>query len=433
MKIQPVRGTRDFYPQQMAVRNWISDVWRRVSLRHGFQEYDGPIFEYLELYTAKSGQEIVDQLFHLTDRGGRKLAIRPEMTPTLARMIAARIQSLPRPIKWFSISRLCRGERPQRGRLREFFQWNLDIVGADEPLADAECIVAAVDSLREFGLGPADVVVKINDRRLMVAIFDQLGIPADAHEQAFALLDKATRLDPDHLAQLWNQTPPGGVPFEKIQPLLQLQGLASLSGSPPAVLRGAAVSRSVDSLRRLFDLLESFGVSEFCDFDARIVRGLAYYTGPVYEAFDRAESLRALLGGGRYDNLLASLGGPAISGTGMGMGDVVLLELLGRLGRLPQPAPTTQLYLIDADPEMFNQVVRTAAELRRRGWQCEFSYKRQSLAKQLAAASARQALRCAIFGQETRQHNQVTVKDLASGRQCQIPLTEFLQQPMKPL
>jgi len=431
MKIQPVRGMRDFYPDQMALRNWLTDIWRNVSRRHGFEEYDSPILEYLDLYKAKSGDEIVEQLFHLTDRGGRELAVRPETTPALARMINARANALARPIKWFSISRCCRAERPQRGRTREFFQWNLDVVGTDDLLADAECVLAGVDCLRQTGLSAQDVVIKISDRRLIAAILEHLALPADRHQAAFAALDKATRLSPDALTEIWNESIGNAVPFAKVEPLLQIRTRADLQSTKWSVLNEPAVARHLDQIDRLFALLDRFGVADYCDFDARIVRSFAYYTGPVYEAFDRAESLRAILGGGRYDNLLAVLGGPRMSGTGMGMGDVVILELLSDLKRLPTIDHGVDIFLVDADPELFDRLVELAGELRRNGFACQFSYKRQSVSKQLATASARGARRCAILGQETRLQNAVTVKDLATGRQKQIPLAEFVGHPMR--
>jgi len=433
MKIGSYRGTRDFYPEEMAVRNWLVDVWRRVSLRHGFVEYDGPTLEMLELYTAKSGQEIVDQLFNLTDRGGRALALRPEMTPTLARMVNARAGSLPRPIKWFCVPRCYRAERPQRGRLREFFQWNLDVVGTDDVLGDVECILASIDCLRELGLTAEDVVVKISDRRLVGGIFELLGLPGDKYEAAFAAVDKATRLPPEALAELWADSVGSAVPFADLEPLLAIQSRDALRQSDWSVLSAPAVANHVKEVDRLFELLASCGVGDYCDFDARIVRGFAYYTGPVYEAFDRRQSLRAVLGGGRYDNLLSVLGGPKMSGTGMGMGDVVILEVLNELGRVPRLDRTIDLFLVDADRELFDQVLQTASQLRQKGLACEFSYKRQAVGKQLSAAAGMGAKRCVIFGDETRSGGAVTVKDLATQKQKQIALSDFMRDPMQPV
>src|SRR3989304_2052100 len=194
MKIQPVKGTRDFYPQDMAVRNWIIDGWKKVSNRNGCEEYDGPMFEYLKMFQIKSGDEIVEQLFSLKDRGGRELALRPEITPTLARMVNQRISSLPRPIKWFSVPRLLRAERPQKGRLREFFQWNVDIIGVESELADAEVIFCAVDYLRETGLTPNDIVVKISSRKLLAAVLEKMGISEKRLEMLYPVLDKKDKV-----------------------------------------------------------------------------------------------------------------------------------------------------------------------------------------------------------------------------------------------
>ena len=194
MKIPPVKGTRDFYPEQMAIRNWIIEGWRQAGIRNGYVEYDGPIFEHLKLFTEKSGEEIAGQLFSFTDRGGRELALRPEMTPTLARMVNQQINSLPRPIKWFTVPRLFRAERPQRGRLREFFQWNVDVIGSEDVLADAECIYTAIDYLRSVGLTGKDVVVKISSREVLAALLEDLGFAENELEDVYALLDKRPKL-----------------------------------------------------------------------------------------------------------------------------------------------------------------------------------------------------------------------------------------------
>jgi len=429
MKIQAVRGTRDFYPEDMTVRNWLVDAWRRVSLRNGFREYDGPLLEHLELYTAKSGEEIVTQLFHLTDRGGRSLAIRPEMTPTLARMIGARAQSLPRPIKWFSIGRFCRAERPQRGRLREFLQWNVDIVGTDDLLADAESIFVAVDFLQEIGLGAQDVCVRINSRPVLGGIFAQMGIPADRCEEAFGLWDKAGKIPPERLAAAWDERLGECVPFDRIAPFLGLRGLDKIR----QVLeeRGLAekVSQALADVERLEQLLNDFRITEFCIIDLGVVRGLAYYTGIVYEIFDRQGKLRALAGGGRYDNLLEMLGTTRMSGVGFGMGDAVLLELLGELNRLPTAAETLDFFVVDADGRLADRMLHLVGQLRRKGYSAEFPYRRQALAKQLKLAAERGAQRVVILGQETRERGAVTIKDMHTGKQIERDWEAFLNNP----
>jgi len=434
MKFSGIKGTRDFYPEDMALRNWLTETWRRVSVRNGFQEYDGPIFEHLELYTTKSGEEIAGQLFHLTDRGGRQLAIRPEMTPTLARMIGARAQSLPRPVKWFSVPRLCRAERPQKGRLREFFQWNVDIVGVEDILADAESILVAVDFLREVGLTPRECVVRINSRRLVAAVLADLKVPGSQVEKAYALLDKSDKIPRDVLAAQWSETFGSAVPFSAVEPLMEVRGLGHLG----ELIRSggghwAAAAQELPVLERLFEKLSNFGITEYCDFDMSVVRGLAYYTGIVYEIFDRGRAHRAAGGGGRYDNLLAALGGPAMPGVGFGMGDVVIADILREAGRLPAFRPHLDVYVSAADASLEARSLDLTSRLRRGGWSAEFPYRTQSVGKALRAASDRGAARAVIIGQETREQGLVTVKDLASGRLVRRAWDEFLADPMAPV
>jgi len=427
-KIPPVKGTRDFYPEDMAVRNWIMDGWRNTSLRHGFLEYDGPIFEHLQLYTVKSGQEIVEQLFSLTDRGGRDLAIRPEITPTLARMVNQRINALARPIKWFSLPRLCRAERPQKGRLREFFQWNIDIIGEDSVLADAECICTAVDYLRSVGLTPNDVVVRYSSRALLRALLlERLGFGADELDALYALLDKRAKLPPDTFAALARDK----IPDEPKRTRL-LDTLRDVRNVGADAL-DALDCLPAETLRQLRSHLQQFGVADYCCFDINIVRGLAYYTGVVFEIFDKTSPLRALCGGGRYDNLLTVLGGPAVPATGFGMGDVVLEILLREKNLLPVLAAALDYFVIDAASNIFDFgdpcVLSVVSRLRALGFSAAFSYKRQPLAKQLSQASAAGARFAVLLGQETRDRDQVTLKNLATGRQSACDLPRFLADP----
>lgn len=434
MKFTGIKGTRDFYPEDMALRNWLTEAWRRVSLRNGFVEYDGPIFEHLELYTTKSGDEIAGQLFNLTDRGGRQLAIRPEMTPTLARMIGARAQSLPRPVKWFSVPRLCRAERPQKGRLREFFQWNIDIVGVDDVLADAESILVAVDFLREVGLTPQDCVVRINSRRLVAAVLADLNVPAAQLDKAYSLLDKSDKIPREALVEMWTTAFGEAVPFAAVEPLIEVRGLAHLGELIRSASGGwAAAAKELPVLDALFERLHYFGITEYCDYDMSVVRGLAYYTGVVYEIFDRGKQHRAVGGGGRYDNLLAALGGPAMPGVGFGMGDVVIADVLREAGRLPTFAPRLDVYVIAADAALESKSLQLASQLRRGGWSAEFSYRVQGVGKLLRAASERGAARVVIIGQETREQNLLSIKDLATGRQTRRPWDEFIKDPMAPI
>ena len=422
MGLKAVKGTRDFYPEQMALRNWLADAWRRVSVRNGFVEFDGPVLEYLDLYRAKSGDEIVSQLFNFTDRGGRDLALRPEITPTLARMVNARINSLPRPIKWFSIPRLFRAENPQKGRLREFFQWNVDVIGSEDVLADAECIFTAVDFLAEVGLTPGDVVVRIGSRPLTAAMLRKVGVPDENMDAALAALDKRPRVPAEAFADM---AADAGVPAGRVADLCAFQDAEDLSAAAAAIGEAPGVADEIARLEALMGRLAQMDVGDYCRLDLRMVRGLAYYTGVVYEIFDAAGSLRAVGGGGRYDNLLEVLGGPAVGATGFGMGDVVLAILLEEKGKLPDLAARLDAFVVPGGDGQAEDVLRVLARLRRAGVVADASM-RANLGKALKEANKRRAAYAVIV-----RSGSVAVKDLATGNQASVPDETFLAEPKK--
>ena len=424
MEFQGVKGTRDFYPDDMRIRNWIVEAWRRVSLRNGFEEYDSPIFEYLDLFTAKSGEGIVSELFSLTDRGGRNLALRAEMTPSLARMVNARIESLPRPIKWFSIGRCCRAEKPQKGRTREFFQWNADVIGEESTLADAECVLVCVDLLREVGLTPGDVVIRYSSKELLSEVLASLGLSRADMPAAMAVLDKRQNLPQEAFDELFQRA----VPDEQARTgALRFLDASDTAADPDSVARSAAtkptreIAEAIGRLQQFQRQLAAFGVSEWCRYDAGIIRGLAYYTGIVYEVFDAERSLRAIGGGGRYDGLLEGLGGPKVAATGFGMGDVVLGILLEEKGRLPDLAGAIEFFVIDDGDGQLADVIKVVAELRKAGRSADFSYARKPLGKQLKEANRRQARKAVIV-----RSGGVSVKDLTAGSQEDASLSGFL-------
>ncbi len=426
MKIQPVKGTRDFYPPQMAVRNWIIDGWKRVSVRNGFEEYDGPIFEYLDMYQIKSGEEIVEQLFSFEDRGGRKLAIRPEITPTLARMVNQQINSLPRPIKWFSVPRLCRAERPQKGRLREFFQWNIDIIGVDDVLADAEVIFTTVDYLRQVGLTPADIQAKISSRELLGLFLRGLGIAAERLDSIYPVLDKKAKLP----AETFEKMLVDEVPDRKTAvAILDFMSVGSIPDVEMLIRAESDEFRAWLKLKSVLEYLKWMGVGDFCKYDPSIVRGLAYYTGIVFEVHDIVGELRAICGGGRYDNLLKDFGGSRMTATGMGMGDCVLEILLKEKGLVDERVAERRVeyFVAYADHTFGSHVYRIAARLRSKGVTANFSYKPQGgLSKQLKEASAQEAKKCIIVGQEFLNNKQLVIKDMSSGEQELVDYEEFL-------
>jgi len=419
MQFQPVKGTRDFYPDEMALRNWLVGKWREVSVRNGFVEYDGPVMEYLDLFRVKSGDEIVSQLFSLTDRGGRELALRPEITPTLARMVNARINSLPRPIKWFSIPRLFRAENPQKGRQREFLQWNVDVIGSDDEIADAECIFTCVDFLREVDLAPSEVVVRIGSRPLTMAVLAAVGVVPENMDAALAVLDKREKVPPEAFAEMAAGVGIDAAELVKVcafQDAEDLEAVAALLGS------GGDVGEDIRKLEAVLTYLDLMGAGEYCRLDLRIVRGLAYYTGVVYEVFDAAGELRAIAGGGRYDNLLEVLGGPAVGATGFGMGAPVVSILLDEKGKLPDFAARLDCFFIDEAAELFGQVLGEVGALRRRGLSVGYSPRRQSVGKQLKQANRAKASYAAILKDEG---DTVALKHLVSGKQVILSTADF--------
>jgi histidyl-tRNA synthetase len=430
MKIPAVKGTRDLYPEVLAPIRRIFDAWRSVSLRHGFEEFEGPTLELLDLYREKSGEELVGQVYRLTDSGGRELALRPEMTPTLARMVAARIATLPRPIKWFCISNLFRGENVQRGRLREFYQWNADVIGSADMVADAETILVGVEALRELGLTAADFAVHISNRRLIRAILLAAGIGEESHPGAYALLDKSGKLDRSELMRRWGASYGERLEFGALEELLSagdLSRVAALAGRLGG--GGAELESALSETDRLMTLLRNFGITEFCKIDLRVVRGLAYYTGPVFEFYDRSEKERAICGGGRYDDLLGRLGRASEPAVGFGMGDVVLGLILAEKGLLQAAARRVEVFVADADEGLREVVHRAVGGLRRAGLCAEFSYTFQPLGRQLKAADKAAAKWVVMVGRAVTTNGIVRIRQMAGGAERDVPLEALLANP----
>ena len=420
MRNQVLPGFRDFYPAEAAFRNHIFAAWREVARRYGFEEYDGPPLEPLDLYVKKSGEEIVGQLYAFEDKGGRQVALRPEMTPTLGRMVAARANALKKPIRWFSMPQLMRYERPQRGRLREHFQLNMDIIGESGPLADAELIAAALDVMRTLGLGPKEVRVKVSDRRVVRSLLDVHGLDEDQIAAAFQVIDKIDRDPRDVLAHRFMTST--GVTDDVAQHVLSIGDLKGRDSVAVALREVPGGPEAGEGLAECVEALEEMGLSEFVEVDLSIVRGLAYYTGVVFELFDTARSLRAICGGGRYDGLLASLGGPDLPAAGFGMGDVVLGELLKEHDAGPPDQGRLDAFLIAVTIEEVPQVLNLAHRLRDAGVRVEFGLKQQSIAKQLKLAAARPASRAVIIGPDERASGQAVVRDMAGGVEEQVEI-----------
>ena len=420
----PLPGFRDFYPDELAQRAHVMGAWRRVARRYAFQEYDGPPLEPLDLYTRKSGAEIVGQLYNFTDKGGREVSLRPEMTPTVARMVAARANAMRKPVRWFSMPQLFRYERQQKGRLREHFQLNVDIFGEPSESADAELLAFAIDILRELGLSSADVVARVSDRRLLNDYLLSVGVAEAQLIAVYAVVDKLERTPADvsreRLATL-------GLDRAAVDAVVQLPtiGLDDFMARLRESGRYGAVAQQFEDYLALVDSLVPDGRS-WLRFDPSIVRGLAYYTGIVFELFDRTGEFRAICGGGRYDTLLEALGGVSLPALGFGMGDVVLGELLRARGRMPSTAPVLDYWVAGDDETLELRVMQVAAALRGRDHSVEFALRRQALGRQLKSAAAAGARRAVILQLERTQRGEATVKDLADGSEETVRLDDWL-------
>lgn len=417
-KIQSVKGTREFYPEEMALRNYLYEKIRAASQSFGFQEYDGPFIEPIELYAAKSGEELVKkQSFVFEDRGGDLVALRPELTPSLARMIAAKQGSLIYPVRWWSFGPFWRYEQPQKGRTREFFQWNIDILGVDTPEADAELIAVAATFLRSVGLDPTRASILVNNRRLMESEFDALGIPNEKRVDISNLVDRRSKMKPE----AWDE-----YAIELGLNQKQLDGLKN-------VLSNFDLWKKSDELIRLFNALEALGVKDYVKFDPNIMRGLLYYTSTVFEAYDLSGSLRrAILGGGRYDNLLADVGGEPLPATGFAMGDVVIGIILQENGLIPEFRPTpAQVLVTFFDQSLLPKSYSIASELRRAGINTMTYPEPAKLPKQFKYADKMKLKAALVIGPDEAEKGQVVVKDLSSGNQQTVQKEAVVQVVQK--
>ena len=427
--MRPLPGFRDFYPAELAQRNYLFDTWRKVARNYGFSEYDGPPLEELELYKRKSGDEIVGQLYHFVDKGGRDVALRPEMTPTLGRMMAARATQLPKPIKWFSVPQLFRYERKQRGRLREHFQLNMDIIGAPEVEADAELLAAVLDIQRALGLTEKNVVARVNDRRIVAGALTLLEVTEEQIPAVYRAIDKYRKVPeltfrdllveagvaPSHIADL-AQLCSGEVSlFEWFAPKIDRPGLEE-------------TAKALAALERYLDLLTKQRLGDFVEVDFSVVRGLAYYTGIVFELYDRQGELRAICGGGRYDNLIAALGGPDIPALGFGMGDVVQTDLLKDRGLLPEAPPRVAVVVIPVGETLSDAARSVTQRLREAGISAETPFSPSGVTKDLKAADRSRARFAVIVGSDEWSAGEAKLKDLLTGKEERLSIEHLIER-----
>lgn len=382
-------GFRDFYPAEFAVRSHLMETWRRVVRRYAFMEYDGPPLEPLELYTQKSGDEIVGQIYAFTDKGDRHVAMRPEMTPTFARMVGARAQALRKPVRWFSMPQLFRYERQQKGRLREHFQLNVDIVGESDVLADAELLSIAIEVCRALGLDRSDFYARVSDRRLLNALLAHLAISEAQWPDVYSVLDKLERQPRDISV---DKLRAAGLTELTCDAVLELGTFDSVDMLRERYGTSPEVSAALDRFAAYATHVSALGVGEFLKLDLTIVRGLAYYTGIVFELFDAQGEFRAICGGGRYDNLLQALGGVDLPALGFGMGDVVLGELLKSRGKLDAiGTPVADVWLVPAESTPVSHVLHVASLLRGADVSVEYALNAERLHSRKASAQLKDA------------------------------------------
>lgn len=408
--IQPVKGTRDFYPEEMSVRTWLYERIKKVSTSFGYEEYEGPILERLDLYAAKSGEELVkEQSFVFSDRGGDEITLRPELTPTLARMIAQKQNELAFPVRWWSYGPFWRYERPQKGRTREFFQWNIDLLGVDSPEADAELVAVAVQFFQSLELTSDEVKIFINNRRLMDDVLSDLGIAAENKKGVFRIIDRRDKLSPTAWKAYALETGLSEGQFDKLCDILQDRDLWKRS----------------DELIRFFDVMEAMGLRDFVVFDPQVIRGLEYYTGTVFEGRDASGEGRAVFGGGRYDNLVGDVGGNPLPGVGFAMGDVMVTLLLQKYNKINATQLNEEAVLVTVfDAGMLKSTFALASDLRKAGLKVLAYPEAAKLPKQLKFAD-RKGIRFAIIqGPDEAAAGTVTIKDLSNREQMTVAINE---------
>jgi histidyl-tRNA synthetase len=406
--IKPVKGTRDYYPEVMALRSWLYDAAKKVSNSFGYQEYEGPLIESIELYAAKSGEELVkEQSFVFEDRGGNLIALRPELTPTLARMVAQRQNQLIYPLRWWSFGPFWRYERPQKGRTREFFQWNIDLIGPDTPAADAELVAIVAAFFKQVGLSPSDAQIMVNNRQLMETELIALGIAPGQLKEVFRLIDRKAKMERSKWEAYASEL---GLGSRQIDDLKKLLADDELWQKSPA-------------LEEFFLAIDALQVSEYVRYAPYIIRGLDYYTGTVFEGLAVNGGLtRSILGGGRYDNLLEDVGGDKLPAVGFAMGDLVMSLVLEELGLIPEDikSPSASVLVTVFDEGSMQETLRLSDELRQTGLKVNCYPQADKLSKQLKFADRIGIKIAVILGPEEIKQDMVTFKELSSGNQVSV-------------
>ncbi|MBW7874851.1 MAG: histidine--tRNA ligase [Candidatus Cloacimonetes bacterium] len=431
--MQAVKGMRDFYPQDYRIREWLFQIFREASLKSGFEFYDASVVEHEELYVRKAGEEITEQLYTFEDKSGRKIALRPEMTPTLARMVIAQYRQLPGRLKWAAIAQCFRYERMTRGRKREHYQWNLDVLGDESQFAELELLTTAIHALESMGLSSNEVKLRISNRNLLADVLTGLGVDKSDHIKVFLQIDKLGKMEDSALIEALVKE---GIPQTLALRVLEVVQLKSLDEVSALVIELNAPKQGLNQIKELFSLLNHYGFSDWLVFDFSIVRGLAYYTGTVFEFFDASRGLRAIAGGGRYDHLIQNLadidlsdkakGSISMPAVGFGFGDVVILELLSDLKKLPEIKPHLDFYLAPFGEEERILLLPLLKELRHKGFFAEMHAGIAKPRKLLEAALEKGALHCIMMGSEEKQKGEIRIKTFATREEQSLNLSDFL-------
>ncbi|HTQ54669.1 MAG TPA: histidine--tRNA ligase [Bryobacteraceae bacterium] len=409
MQLDPPRGMRDFYPEDLEVRDRIFAAWTEASTRHGFQRFEPPVVESFELLARKAGEEVAQQIYHFADKSNRQLALRPEVTPSLVRMISAHAQAMVFPVKWWTIGQCFRYERMTRGRKREHFQWNVDVVGEPSVQAEAWILACVTSALRALGLGPDEVRIHVNNRQVVAHLLCELGVPAASHVDVFMVLDKKGKVPVETLKEMLVEKGLKATAADDV--MQQIESAAALAGSPAA-----------EDVRRLLELAAAMGFGDYLEFDSGVVRGLSYYTGTVFEGFDAQRQFRAIFGGGRYDNLFRDMTGVGRPAVGMGFGDVVIAEILAELKGITPSKPSVSVCVGMFDAALNRDAARVAAQLAAAGIQTDLAFAAGKPAKFFAYADKRGARFTVFLAPDELREGKVVVKEMASGEQTIVGL-----------
>ena len=417
--LQPVKGTRDFFPDEMRLRNWLFEVWRNVSVQAGFEEYDTCVLEHEELYVRKAGDEISKQLYSFEDKGGRRLSLRPEMTPSLARLVLQHKKSLSFPIKWFSMPQCFRYERMTKGRRREHFQWNADIIGQAEIVAEAEILMLLISACELMGLSAKEIRVFINDRRILNSILNQISVPQEIHSEVLVIMDKRDKISIEALSKLLQDIGMSTTQVDQLNEYLLKSDLIELK-------KDLNDTQGIDELQNLMDMMETAGFSDYLQFDISIVRGLSYYTGAVFEVNSPVKQHRAICGGGRYDSLLSTYGEEIVPAVGFGFGDVVVLDVLKDLERFPELPRKLDYTIIPFAREHVGTALNIAAILRQQGSTVDCNFSMKKMKKTLQQAGESGAAKAILLFPDELSENKVVMRDLRIHEQNPIKITDLL-------